>query len=364
MKILHIDTERTWRGGEQQMLYLAKGLMADGHECLAVCRRGGAAADQIRDTRVPVVDMPMHGEADLLAAARIAKLAKREGADILHAHTSHAHMLASLAKAVFRTRAKLVVHRRVDFSIHKLPLRLSLLKYRFGVDRYIAVSRAIRDVLIADGVPADRIDLVNSCTDLSRFENVAPADLRAEFGLPGDSILVGNVGFLVGHKDHANLVRAAALVREKCPNAHFIVVGDGELRAEIEALRDELGLHDAFLLAGFRSDVPAVLADFDVFAMSSKMEGFGGACLEAMAMHVPVVTTDAGGMKEYVEDGVNGRVVPARDPEALAQAILDVIEHPEQTQRLVEAGRRTVVEGYSIDVLTQRTLEVYRRAMG
>jgi len=364
MKTLHIDTERTWRGGEQQMFYLARGLLHAGHEAMLVCQTDGAAAERAENEGIPVARLRMRGEADVLAAMRIADLARQRGAELLHAHTSHAHTLAVLAKLLLRGKCPLIVHRRVDFSIHKLPLKLSLLKYRFGVDRYLAVSAAIKGVLVQDGVPAGRIDVVRSCTDLSRFENVRPADIRSEFGLPRSSVVVGNVGFLVGHKDHANLVRAAAIVRQTHPEAYFVVAGEGPLRPSIEALRDELGLRDSFVLAGFRSDVPSLLAGFDVFAMSSCMEGLGGAILEAMASRVPVATTNAGGLGEMTIDRENALVAPPRDPGALARAIVRLIEAPREARRLAEAGRRTVEQRFSTDSLLEQTLEVYQRVCG
>jgi len=361
MRILHIDTERTWRGGEQQMLYLASGLHDAGHECTLVCQPDGVAAVRAAEAKLAVAPVKMRGEADLVAAARIAALARKF--DILHAHTSHAHTLAAIANAMILCRCRVVVHRRVDFSIHKLPLRLSLLKYRFGVDRYIAVADAVKRVMVADGIAEDKIDVVRSCTDLSRFEDVQPADLRAEFGLPKDALIVGNVGFLVGHKDHANLVRAAAIVRQTHPEAYFVVAGEGELRPEIEKLRDELGLHDQFILAGFRSDVPAVLGDFDVFTLSSCMEGIAGSLFEAMAMRCPIATTNAGGIDEYLVDGANGLMVPTRDPEALAAAIVRLIEDHALRASVAEAGRGTIEERFSIDALVEQTLAVYERVL-
>ena len=244
-----------------------------------------------------------------------------------------------------------------------MPLRLSLLKYRFGVDRYIAVSHAIKDVMVADGVDGNKIDVVHSCADLSRFEDVPRADLRSEFGWPADSVVVGNVSFLVGHKDHATLVRAAAVVRQTHPETRFVIAGEGELRPDIERLRDELDLGDAFVLAGFRDDVPSMLADVDIHAMSSHMEGLGGSNLEAMAMRVPVASTNAGGIGEYLEDNVNGLLVDVRDPEALAAAIVHLIEHPDDARRMAEAGRRTVEEQFSIPCLIEQTLAVYDRIL-
>ena len=361
MKVVHIDTERTFRGGEQQMLYLARGLQEAGCECLLVCQPHGEAAARAERAGLPVARVNMRGEADVFAAAKIAALCR--GFDLIHAHTSHAHTLAVLAKWFGRQKCPLVVHRRVDFSIHKLPLKLSLLKYRTGVARYIAVADAVKAVMVRDGVPADKIDVVRSATDLSRFDNVRRADLRQEFGLPHDALIVGSVGFLVGHKDHANLVRAAALVRQTHPEARFVVVGEGELRPAIEELRDALGLHDAFILAGFRSDIPEVLADFDIFALSSCMEGIAGTLFEAMATRLPIVTTTAGGIGEYIHDGVNGLLVNTGDPQALASAIVRLIENADQARTLAEAAHQTVVEQFSAERLVEQTLQVYERVL-
>lgn len=345
------------------MLYLATGLRDAGHECVLACQRGGPAAMRAKEASLTVVELKMRGEVDFVAAAKLAALAGRSRCDLIHAHTSHAHSLAVLAKVLLRGRCAVVVHRRVDFSIHKLPFRLSLLKYRLGVDRYIAVAEAVKCVMVGDGVPGDRIDVVRSCTDLARFDAAEPAGLRRELGLPRDAAIVGNVGFLVGHKDHANLLRAAAIVCPRHPEAHFVIVGEGDMRPGIEALREELGLAGRVVLTGFRSDIPSVLADFDVFALSSCMEGIAGVLFEAMASRVPVVTTDAGGIAEYLVDRVNGRLVPTRDPEALAEAILYMLEEPQDRARLAEAGRQTVEERFSTDALTEQTLEVYDRAL-
>ena len=362
MKVVHIDTELTWRGGEQQMFYLARGLQGAGCECLLVCQPDGAAAARAKTEGLPIAPVTMRGEADVFAAAKIAAMARR-GFNILHAHTSHAHTLAVLAKWMLRKPCRVVVHRRVDFSIHKLPFKLSLLKYRIGVDRYIAVAEAVKRVMVRDGVPADKIDVVRSCTDLRRFDQVEPADLRSEFGLPRDAVIVGNVGFLVGHKDHANLVRAAAIVRQTHPEARFVVAGEGELRPAIEELRDALGLHDHFILAGFRSDIPAVLAGFDIFALSSCMEGIAGTLFEAMAMRRPIATTNAGGIGEYIHDGVNGLLVNTGDPQALASAIVRLIENADQARTLAKAARQTVVEHFSTERLVEQTLKVYERVL-
>ena len=136
---------------------------------------------------------------------------------------------------------------------------------------------------------------------------------------------MGNVAALTGHKDHATLVEAMALLRPRAPEARLVIAGEGELRSDLEALVRERGLEDRVIFAGFRRDLDRLLPAFSVFCLSSHLEGLGTSVLDAMAFGLPVVATAAGGIPEAVQDGVTGRVVPPRDPGALAGALAEVL---------------------------------------
>ena len=361
MRILHVDTERTWRGGEQQMCYLAQGLATRGHECHVVVRPKSECETRARSLGLDVHPLAIRGDIAPLAARRLAKLADKLEADILHAHTSRAHLACVMAKSFSRRDLRAVVHRRVDFSIHKLPFGLSGLKYRRGVDHYIAVTGAVKDVMVHDGLDADKITVIHSGTDLSRFEGIERATgLRDELRIPAGARVVGNVGFLVGHKDHDNLLNAAAMVLEDFPDAFFVIIGEGELRARLEAKAAAFGISRRVSFPGFRSDVPQCLLEFEVFCLSSWGEGIGGVILEAMASHLPVVTTSAGGIAEVVQSGRNGILVPTRDPEALAAGIMKMLEEPEEARRMASAGAKTVRAGFTVENMVEKTLAVYK----
>ena len=360
MRILHVDTERTWRGGEQQMCYLAQGLASHGHDCHVVVRPKSECETRARSLGLDVHPLAIRGDIAPLAARRLAKLADKLEADILHAHTSRAHLACVMAKGLSRRDLRTVVHRRVDFSIHKLPFGLSGLKYRRGVDHYIAVTAAVKDVMIRDGLDAEKITVIHSGTALSRFEEIESAPgLRGDLGIPNGARVVGNVGFLVGHKDHDNLLNAAAIVLKDFPDAFFVIIGEGELRTQLEAKAGALGISDRVSFPGFRSDVPQCLVEFEVFCLSSWGEGIGGVILEAMASHVPVVTTSAGGIAEVVQTGRNGILVPTRDPEALAEGITQMLGHPKEAQCMAAAGAETVRAGFTVENMVEKTLAVY-----
>jgi glycosyltransferase involved in cell wall biosynthesis len=363
MKILHINTERTWRGGEQQTLYLAAALKDRGIESHVVCQPGCQLAERAREARLQVFDVPMRGEADLGAAIRIRGLIRRHGYALLHAHTSHAHTLAYWASAGL-SLCRLVT-RRVDYSIYRHSfLGWSGIKYRSMADHIIAISKKIRRVLIDDGVDAERISVVPSGVDPARFEGVRAETVAAEFDLRPQERVVINVGQLVGIKGQHTIVQAIPRVLSKVPQARFFIIGGGPLAEDLARQAQGLGLGDRLVLTGFRPDVGAFYRLADLFVMSSTNEGLGTAVLDAMAMGIPVVATEAGGIPEIVADGVTGKLVPPADAPALAARIIDLLADPDWARRLGDAGRQRVLQEFSVTTMVDRTLAIYERLVG
>jgi len=227
MKILHINTERTWRGGEQQTLYLLQGLNQRQIACHLVCQPDSPMAARALEAGVEVFPVAMHGEADLLAGFRIRQLVKTHHYDMIHSHTSHAHALAYMGSVGCKTCR--LVTRRVDFTIFRCRfLKLNSIKYRFMADYYVAISQKIKEVMVADGIAADRIFVVHSGIDLDRFSGVAGDSLIAEFHLRSDQPVVINVAHLAGHKGQQFLVRAIPHVLKEIPGVRFFIIGEGE----------------------------------------------------------------------------------------------------------------------------------------
>ena len=200
-----------------------------------------------------------------------------------------------------------------------------------------------------DGRTGLRTHVIELGIDLDRFAAGKPV-------LPTDEPLVGNVARLAEQKGQRFLVEAAARV----PEARFAIVGDGELRGDLERRTHELGVADRVLFTGARDDVPDLLASFDVFAHPSLFEGLCLAVIEAQAAGVPVVATPVGGIRETVIDGETGLLVPPRDPDRLAQAIRRLLGDPGLARRLAEEARRRVRERFSAERMVERTLALYR----
>lgn len=359
---LHINTEPTWRGGEQQTLYLVAGLITRGHPATLVAQRGGPLARRAREAGVPTVEVPMRGEADLGAVLGLASLLRRVRPRVVHFHTSHAHTLGAMAAALLGgRRPRTVLTRRVDFSIFRHSfLGLNRWKYR-SVDRIVAISEAIRDVLLADGIDPRRIDLVPSGVDPARFDGVRPVDLRHELGLPPATRLVANVAHLADHKGQVYLVDAAPRILSACPDAAIIIIGEGELRDPLMARARDLGVAGRVLFPGFRTDVPGILRGIDIYVMPSHMEGLGTAVLDALCCALPVVAARAGGIPEIVRDRENGLLVPPRDPEALAAAVIGLLRDPALARALAARGPATVRDRFGVDRMVDGNVAVYRR---
>lgn len=362
--VLHVNTERTWRGGEQQTLYLLDGLKKRGYTTLLVAKEGGEMEKRARDHGHEVVTMRMRGEIDFSVPARMISLIKKHKINILHAHTSHAHAYIQLAALPMRKRKPaVVVHRRVDFSIFRRSfLGLNHIKYLHGVDRYVTVSHAIKDVLIKDGVPGERITTVHSGIDLARIDDAPDrrAELRKEFEVADDETLLANVAHFADHKGQIYLIEAMPEILKRFPKTRCAIVGHGELREELMAKCEELGIMKAMIFPGFRTDVPSILKAIDIFVMPSHKEGLGTSVLDAMAAHLPVVGTEAGGMPEMFVGEENGLVCPIRDSKAIAEAVCRFLEKPEWAKELGRAARLKVEREFSTDTMVEGNLAVYR----
>jgi glycosyltransferase involved in cell wall biosynthesis len=357
---LHIDTARSWRGGQNQVLLTVLGLSSLGHRAMLIAHPGGELRRRAAEGLELLPLGPSH-ELDLKAAWKLSRVLQRESPDIVHAHDPHAVAMASMAVSMLsRGRVPaLVAARRVDFRLKRNSF--SRWKYR-QVDLFIASSNAIRDLLVLDGVPAAEVVTVYEGIDVGRMEKTDPVNLHAAFFLPHGAPLVGNVAALVPHKGQRHLIEAVPIVLREVPDARFVILGEGPLRSDLEQRVKHHHLERHVVLPGFRDDVLASIKAFDLFVMSSETEGLGTSLLDAMAAAKACVGTSAGGIPEAVEDGVTGLVVPPRDPEALAGAIVRLLKDGGLRARMGAAGLHRVRTQFSVERMVQGTLDAYRRA--
>jgi glycosyltransferase involved in cell wall biosynthesis len=348
--ILHVNAETTWRGGENQVFLLASG-MQQHRACAVACVPGSPLAERLTKSGVPIHVIPSdRGVRAIWALRRIIRQLKPAA---LHAHTSRAHQLCLIA--ALGSGLPVVVTRRVDFPLKRGPF--AGWKYRGQSVRFVAISRAIQDVLLAGGVPAKRISVIPSGVDFALLDAVPPSDVRREFALPADALVVLNVAALSDHKDHATLLRAWVQIERAHPRAHLLIAGEGELRRELEELISSLGLQRARLV-GYRSDVPGLLKGSDLFVMSSHLEGLCTSIMDAKRCGLPVVATRAGGIPEVVDEHSGGLLVPVRDPAALAHGLAVYLTDASRRQRDALIARQDSAR-FSADAMVRAYLEFY-----
>ena len=365
---LHIDTARTWRGGQNQVLLTVNGLRAIGHRAALVAHPGGELRRRAAEG-LELIPIAPRTEMDLSAAWKLSRLIKRLAPDIIHAHDPHGIAMASLALSLGAgaaaaggaTTPVLVASRRVDF--HLKGNSFSRWKYR-QVDCFIAASEAIRRMLVADGIAEDRTVTVHEGIDVEHVLAAPAVNVHEAFFLPHGAPVVGNVAALVPHKGQRYLIEAAHRVVQQVPDARFVILGEGDLREPLEKLVHEHLLQKHVLLPGFRTDVLGCIKGFDLFAMSSVTEGLGTSLLDAMACARPIVATTAGGIPEIVEDEVNGLLVPPRDQTALANAIVRALNDAELRRRMGAAGLARVNERFTVEQMVAETASVYASVAG
>jgi L-malate glycosyltransferase len=361
LSVLHINTEPDWRGGEAQTLMLARGLVERGHKSILAAMRGGALEKKARAQGIEVVGLPMRGEFDPISIVGIARTIRRGRVDILHYHTSHAVTLGTLATYIAGRRPA-VLTRRVSFSLKRNPA--ARVKYALRIDHLIAVADGVRWIMIADGSPPDRVSVIHSGIDLARFGRPRDRGLvEREFGIAPDAFLVGSVSHLAAHKGIEVLLEALADVAAEVPSLRVLIVGEGSERARLESAAAAGALAGRVVFAGFREDVPALMASLDLFVLPSLSgEGSPAVLKEAMASGVAPVATDLDGIREIVEDEREALLVPAGDAAKLAKAVKRLASDPARRAAMAEAGRTRVRE-FSSQLMVDRTIEIYRQVM-
>lgn len=365
LRILHVDPERDWGGGEAQVFGLTRYLAGAGHTSHVATPSRGCLAGRLRRADLPVCDLTVRNHLDAAAGWRLRGLVRRGRYDVVHFHTARAHALSPWLSALGGQR---VVTRRMDNPLTR-GWRTRWL-YRTHVDAVVAISSGVADALRTAGVPDRAVRLIPSGVDTARFCRCAArrAAVRDRYGLGEADRLIVTVGALVPRKSPDTLIDAAVRLRtalrtrvgeSRADEPHYLVCGDGPLRPALEARVAGLGLSRVFHFAGFRSDLPAYLSAADVFVHVPVREGLGVAVIEALAAGLPVVASRAGGIPDVIADEQTGLLVPSRDPAALADAIARCLHDPEWAARLGRCGQTHVRARYDISASARANEALY-----
>ncbi|WP_345796691.1 glycosyltransferase family 4 protein [Castellaniella sp. MT123] len=347
MRILQLNLEKGWRGGERQTLFTLQGLQAAGHQVALAARSGGPLAQRAQAAGIPV--FPCAGGA---ALARLL-LAQRRSYDVIHAQTAQSMSLLAVLRPVLR--GALVFTRRTAFDA---PGRARRQSWKWArADALVAISAAAAAAPRALGLAVEVIP--------SAVQPVAPDPdrveaLRRQFGLAGRRVLV-TAAALSPEKDPATLIEAVSILRADFPDVLCLHCGaDGAAADAARAQVAALGLQDHYRFAGFQPHVADALAAAEVYVSSSRFEALGTSVLDACLAGLPVVATDVGGHREIL-DPDRGLLAPAGDARALARHLGWVLTHPQPARDMAARTQAMVAREFAVPTMVARYESLYRR---
>ncbi|MDP9279248.1 MAG: glycosyltransferase family 4 protein [Gemmatimonadota bacterium] len=347
-RILHVDAGRSWRGGQRQVFLLATGLRDLGYRTLIVAPTGSPLIRRAERAGLPTYRLTLRGEWDIRSARELRAVAGEWRADIVHAHDARAHSIARLA-LLGKRKTRLIVTRRVAFTPKQVRL-----KYKHGIDAFIAISNAVKAVMVKAGVPADRIDVVYSGLPAPVVKR--PRNWRRERGWPPTTIVCGIVGAMTQEKG-LDLVGGIArrLPGEVFRRTRLVLLGGkGKGGTSVSGVEG--------FDAGFVEEIHDAMAGLDVLWHPAKSEGLGTSVIDAMALGVPPIAFSVGGLPEVIEDGKSGLLIPAGDVQAFMRGAAELITNDALRARLGE-GAKVRAREFSVKRMIERTAEVYHRVI-
>ena len=358
LKIAHLDTGLTLRGGQRQLLLLARGLRARGYEQLIVCPEESDLCARAESEGFSVLPLPLYDFRHLRGAQQLRRRVHQDKLTVLHAHDGVGQTiswLATLGTGVCRVASRRVTYlprRRIDYR----------LKYKYTCHAVIAVSQFIGNILKSAGVPAEMINVIPDGIDIPDHlpDAAARQATRAKWGMSGREFVVGHLGNLSAEKGLDIAMRAFEILAEQVPEAR-LVLGGALSANDIAAVGLAGPLSGGrILLAGYQDDLFEFFSGLDLYIMPSRSEGLGSSALLAMAHGLPVIATKVGGLPEIVEEGKTGWLIEVESPKALANAIAAAAA---DAGRLTKMGcnARERAKDFSAQAMVERTEALYNR---
>ncbi len=361
MKVLSISTHFNIGGISNYILTLASGLKSELIET-TVASSGGDLVEELRKNGISHLEIPSADtkfEFDprlLIAALRLKKFVGSEGIEIIHAHTRVSQVIAFLVSRMTGLPVVTTCHGYFKMRLRKI--------FDTWGEKIIAISAAVKEHLIRDlGVDEGRIALIYSGVDARRFARAISDEeariVRAGMGLR-PSPVVGTIGRLSPVKGQIFLVEALGRIISARPDIQGLIIGDGPERETLEAKAASFGIRDSVKFIDSNVDTPRFLSIMDVFVFPSVKEGLGIALLEALAAGRACVASDVGGIADIITDEVNGKLVKAGDPVAIAGAVLELIDDPIKRKDVGERGRQLVRENFTLERMAGDVARLYK----
>ena len=362
LKIAHVDTGQSLRGGQRQLLNLARGLRDRGYCQIVVCREEGDLETCARKEGFPTFSLPGYDLFHMYGILQLRQMLRTAPCDLLHAHDGHGQTVSWMASVGLRVRR--VASRRVAFLPSEGQRWTYSLKYGHTCDAVIAVSEFIRQGAIRCGLPQAMIEVIPDGIELPAAlpSRETRTSARAHWGAAESEFLIGHLGAFTHEKGQDVALQALQILKESLPRARLLLAGDGPTLSNAEIAQRYAELGERVHLCGTVQDPAEFFSALDLFVMPSVSEGLGSSALMAMSYGLPVVASRVGGLPEVVEEGRTGWLIEPGSPAALAEAILAAeADRVRLQQRGLNARERA--RQFSVDIMVERTEALYCRLL-
>jgi glycosyltransferase involved in cell wall biosynthesis len=371
LRVLHVIGGGEFGGAEQHILNLLSAFPTDQVEAAVVCFYDSVFAEQLRKAGIPVVTLNQYGRFDLRLMRALRKTFRAYGPDIVHTHGVKANFFSRIAARGMTIPLVTTVHSNLRYDYNNPLARLVVSAMERSTrpwnDHFVAISGAIGEILLQEGVPAKQLSVIYNGMNLAPYRQTANraedrTRLHAEWGISPQEFVFGTVARFVPVKGLPVLLEAFARFVRQAPEqpARLVLVGDGPERPLLETKVKEFQLEQLVCFAGFRHDIPACLHAFDAFVHSSFYEGLGYTIIEAMASEVPVIATNVGGVKEFVKHEQTGLLVEAADVHGLSAAMERMAAEAQLRGQLVSQALQAVESTFTIEQMADKTINLYR----
>lgn len=352
--VMHLIDTTGPGGAETVFIDLADKMRNFGYRSITVVRGKGWVYDELCKRDLKPIIVPAKGSFNVKFVWSLLKLVRVNRVALIQSHLLGSNVYAAIVGILSRVPVVATYHGMVDVSPNERFKRAKHWVMQHGISHYVTVSQRLAKNVQAQGLldPAKSSTIYNGI-DISRYEKMAARPLVDELGIAQDSVLVGSVGNVRAAKDYAMLVKAAAIVVERNAKVHFVIAGHkkAELMDELDTLILKLGLKSNVHFIGFCDDSAQFLAQMDVFALSSKSEGFSISTIEGMATGLPVLVTRCGGPEEIVSHGETGWMVEPQSETVFANALLMLLSDESLREKLGEAGKKAVAAKFDLTAM-------------
>ena len=371
IQILYVIDALEFGGGERGFSQLSTGLNKERFKTYLAAHPGSKLEEMAKRENVPFFPIDMDRKANFKTIAQLSRIINQNRIHIVHSMGARADFFARMAvRKLPGTSLVCTVAMPVEgFDIGFIRKIVYKIADRFSsryVTQFIAVSKAIKEQLVRRrNIHSDRITVVYNGVELDQYNQSMNASekIRHSLGITDDYPIIGSIGRLVYQKGYFHFLQAAKQVYEQKKYVRFVIVGHGPEEDNLKSMAKSLGISHVCTFAGLRRDVPELLSAFDVFVLSSVLEGLPRVVIEAMAMGRPIVATDIDGVREELEEGVTGLLVPPENSDALAKSIIHLLVDKDKSFQMGINARRVAEEKFGVDIMLKKVEKVYEELL-